>query len=99
VQSVKAIRFEYDASEELSSLFEEFRLMCDDAIRVALKERPRSRFRLIELAYPLLKEYGLHTHYTLSACEVGYSAFKNTKRRADPYVRGDSSSSTARRIR
>ena len=81
------MRFRYDASEELSSLFEEFRLMCNDAIRIALMERPKSRFRLVELAYPRLKEYGLHTHYILSACEVAYSAFKNSKRRSDPYVR------------
>jgi putative transposase len=87
VQSVKAIRFQYAASEELSSLFEEFRLMCNDAIRIALKEKPKSRFRLIELAYPRLKEYGLHTHYVLSACEVAYSAFKNAKRKVDPHVR------------
>ena len=46
------MRFRYDASEELSSLFEEFRLMCNDAIRIALTERPKSRFRLVELAYP-----------------------------------------------
>ncbi len=87
VQSVKAICLGYDASEELLSLFEEFRLMRNDAIRIALKEKPRSRFRLIELAYPRLKEYGLHTHYILSACEVAYSMFKNAKRRSDAYVR------------
>jgi len=61
--------------------------MCNDAIRIALKEKPRSKFALIEIAYPRLKEYGLHTHYILSACEVAYSAFKNKKRKADPYVR------------
>ena len=81
MKSVKAIRFRYDASEELSSLFEEFRLMCNDAIRIILKEKPTSKFRLIELAYPRLKEYRLHTHYILSACEVAYSAFKSAKRK------------------
>jgi putative transposase len=87
VRAVKAVRLRYDASEELSSLFEEFRLMCNDAIRIALKTKPKSKFRLIELAYPRLKEYGLHTNYILSACEVAYSAFKNPRRKADPYVR------------
>jgi len=87
VRTVKAIRLGYDASEELSSLFEEFRLMCNDAIRIALREKPSGRFRLIELAYPRLKEYGLHTHYILSACEVAYSVFKNARRKSDPYVR------------
>jgi hypothetical protein len=87
VKSVKAIRFKYNSSKELVSLFEEFRLMCNDAIRIALMEKPVSKFRLIELAYPGLKEYGLHTHYILSACEVAYSAFKNAKRRSVPYFR------------
>jgi len=87
VPSVKAIRFEYEASKGLSSLFEEFRLMCNDVIRIALKEKPRSMFRLIELAYPRLKEYGLHTHYILSACEVAFAACKNAKRKSAPYIR------------
>ena len=72
MQAVKAISFQYDASDELSLLFEDFRLMRNDAIRAALKyeeendgERVKSRFRLIELAYPRLKEYGLHTQYVL----------------------------------
>jgi putative transposase len=87
VKAVKAIRFGYDASEELSSLFEEFRLMCNDAVRIALEEKPRSRFRLIGLDYPRLKEYGLHTKYILSACEVAFSVFKEPWRRSAPYFR------------
>src|SRR2546428_6176716 len=61
--------------------------MCNDAIRIAVKEKPRSRFTLIEIAYPRLKEYGLHTHYILSACEVAYSVYRNKGRRStDPYI-------------
>src|SRR5437667_3917970 len=86
VRSTKAIQFRYVASDELTSLFEDFRLMCNDAIRIALKEKPRSRFTLIEMAYPRLKEYGLHTHYILSACEVAYSVFRNKDRKSDPYI-------------
>jgi len=52
MRPVKAVQFRYVASDELASLFEDFRLMCNDAIRIALKERPRSRFALIEMAYP-----------------------------------------------
>ena len=84
---IKSISFRYAASSELTALFEDFRLMCNDAIRIAVKEKPRSRFNLIELAYPRLKEYGLHTHYILTACEVAYAAFKNKNRKSDPYVR------------
>ena len=84
---VKAIQFTYVASDGLASLFEDFRLMCNDAIRIALKEKPRSRFTLIEMAYPRLKEYGLHTHYILSACEVAYSVYRNNRdRRSQPYI-------------
>src|SRR3989441_9960971 len=60
--------------------------MCNDAIRIALKEKPRSRFTLIEMAYPRLKEYGLHTHYILSACEVAYSVYRNKGRKSVPYI-------------
>ena len=87
MRTVKAIQFRYVASDELASVFEDFRLMCNDAIRIAVKERPRSRFTLIQMAYPRLKEYGLHTHYILSACEVAYSVYRNKERRStDPYI-------------
>jgi len=94
MQAVRAISLRHNASDELSSLFENFRLMCNDAIRIALRyevehgrERVRSRFGLIELAYPRLKEYRLHTHYILSACEVAYSVYRNKERRSVPYFR------------
>src|SRR5256884_8123971 len=87
MRPVKAVQFRYVASDELASLFEDFRLMCNDAVRIALKEKPRSRFKLIETAYPRLKEYGLHTHYILSACEVAYSVYRNRNRRSDPNVK------------
>ncbi len=86
VLSVKAINFRYVASEEMTSLFKEFRLMCNDAIRIASKEKPGSRFELIRMAYTRLKEFGLHTHYIMSACEVAYSVYRNKNRRSDPYV-------------
>ena len=84
---VKVVRLGYEASEELSALFEEFRLMCNDAIMIALTEKPKSKSRLIEIAYHQLKGYGLNTHYILSACEVAFSAFKNAKRKSSPYIR------------
>ncbi len=62
--------------------------MCNDAIRIALKEQPKNRFALQSLAYPLLKKYGLHTHYLLSACEVAFAAYRNKKRQRDPYFKG-----------
>jgi putative transposase len=87
VNAVKSIAFRYRTSEALSSLFEDFRLMCNDAIRIALTQEPKSRFDLIALAYHRLKEYDLHTHYILSACEVAYSVYKNKNRKKVPYIR------------
>jgi putative transposase len=86
IQAVKSISFRYVASHQLSSLFEDFRLMCNDAIGIAVREKPRNRFNLVELAYARLKQYGLHTHYILSACEVAYSVYRNKKRRRVPYI-------------
>lgn len=82
----KAIRFTYFASEELQWLFEEFRLMCNDAIRIAIRESPKNRFDLIRLAYERLKTYGLHSHYILAACEVAHSSYKNKRRRSIPHI-------------
>jgi len=72
---------------KLDSLFEDFRRMCNDAIRIALREKPKNRFKLIELAYPRLKEYGLHTDYILSSCEVAYTSYRNKNRKSNPYVK------------
>ncbi len=61
--------------------------MCNDAIRIALKHKPETRYGLIELAYKSLKAYGVHSAYILSACEVAFSVYKNKNRKADPEVR------------
>ena len=87
VKGTKAVAFSYISSDELLSLFENFRLMCNDAIRIAVQEKPKNRFNLIELAYARLKQYCLHTHYILSACEVAYSVYRNKNRKSTPYVR------------
>ena len=87
VTAVKSVSFGYIASHELSSLFNSFREMCKDAISIALQGKPRNRFNLIELAYERLREYGLHTHYILSACEVAFSVYRNKKRKSNPRIR------------
>jgi len=59
-RAIKAVTTVYKTSQELALLFEDFRLMCNDAIRIALrfeKEHGRkvsTRFALIELAHPHL---------------------------------------------
>jgi len=87
IKATKSIVFSYSSSAELSSLFEDFRLMCNDAIEIAVGTKPKNRFALNKAAYARLKEYGLHTHYVLSACEVAYSLYRNGHRKATPYIR------------
>lgn len=67
-------------------MLETFRLMCNDAIHIAIKDKPRNRFALINLAYSRLKEYGLHSNYVLSACEVAFSTYRNPKRKKTPFI-------------
>jgi len=85
--ATKSVTFAYFPSEELALLFEGFRCMCNDALRIAVREAPTSRFNLIRLAYEKLKAYGLHTHYILSACEIAYSVYKNKRRKSTPFFK------------
>jgi len=87
VRAFKTVSFEYTSSEKLASVLEDFRMMCNDAIRIAVRVEPKNRLKLIESAYPILSGYGLQTHYILSACEVAYSLYRNKKRKAVPYVK------------
>lgn len=62
-------------------------MMCNDAIRIAVTEIPKSRFDLQRRVYQRLKEYGLHSHYISTACEVAYSVYRNKNRKRVPYIR------------
>ena len=85
--ATKCVAFRYSAPDEPFSLLEDFRRMCNDAIRTAVEAKPKNRFELIALVYAQLKRYGLHTHYILSACEVAFSVYNNEKRKKTPYIR------------
>jgi len=82
----KAVRFQYSPNEKLRELFQTFRQMTNDAVRIAIKHSITSRFRLIKTVYDDLKRYQLHTHYILSACEVASAVIRNRKRRKTPYI-------------
>jgi hypothetical protein len=90
------IKFEYKPDAGVLSLLETFRLMCNDAMRAALAKRPKNKFELIGLSHRRLTEYGLHSHYILSACEVAYSAYKNKKGDQTHILASPFSSSTIR---
>ena len=83
--TVKTVRFRH--SYPLDDLLDVFRKMVNEAIHVASENRITSRFRLIKAVYEDFKKYGLHTHYTLNACEVACALIRNRKRRKSPYVR------------
>jgi transposase len=82
--AVKAVQFEH--SEPIGDLLETFRNMVNEAVRVASEQKITSRFKLIRAVYEPFKRYDLHTHYTLSACEVACGLIRNRKRRKTPYI-------------
>ncbi len=76
MQAVIAVKFTYKPSSEILRLFRTFGQMCNDAIRIAIAQDASSRFDLISKSYHYLKQYGLHTHYILNACEVAYAVYQ-----------------------
>lgn len=85
---VKGVKFAYSCSEDLTGLFESFRWMVNEAMRIGLEKRITSRFRLIKTVYEDFKKLGLHTHYILNACEVACAILRNHRRHGrKPYVR------------
>ena len=88
MQAVKAIRFNHDNTEILI-LLETFRQMVNEGIRLGKPHNNiRARNKLIAICYEEFKKYGLHTHYTLSACEVACARLKQyRKHRKLAYVR------------
>ncbi len=61
--------------------------MCNDAIRIAIAQDASSRFDLISKSYGYLKQYGLHTHYVLNACEVAFPIYKRWREDVPEKVR------------
>jgi IS605 OrfB family transposase len=55
-------------------------MMVNHAIWVGKERRVRGRFKLIRAVYEELKRYGLHSHYSLNACEVAAAILKNNRR-------------------
>jgi IS605 OrfB family transposase len=77
--AVKSLTFQYDPDEAVGPLLETFRMMVNHAIWVGRRENIRGRFKLIKAVYKEFKQYGLHTHYTLNACEVAAAILKNSE--------------------
>jgi len=81
VLEVKAVQFKYQPTEQIINLLKTFKDMVNEAIRIGLEKKIKSRFRLITEVYQHFKErYQLHTHYILNACEVAFSIIKKHKK-------------------
>jgi len=81
LSAIKAVAFQYESRESVKPLLETFRTMVNHALWIGTRKRIRGRFRLIMAVYGEFKRYGLHTHYTLSACEVASAILKNHRRK------------------
>jgi hypothetical protein len=78
--AVRAVSFQYEPDDAVRPLLETFRMMVNHAIWVGGEREIRGRFKLIRTVYKEFKRYGLHSHYTLSACEVAAAILKNNGR-------------------
>ncbi len=79
-RAVKAVAFQYEPSEPVEPLLKQFRMMVNHALWVGMRKQIRGRFKLIRAVYADFRRYGLHTHYTLSACEVASAILRNHRR-------------------
>lgn len=80
-RAVRAVAFQYEPSEPVEPLLITFRMMVNHALWIGICKEIRGRFKLIMAVYDEFKRYGLHTHYTLSACEAASAILKNHRRR------------------
>ena len=76
----KAVKFGIEANKELRSLLVKFRDMINFCVERGLEKGISSRFRLIKEVYQEAKQFGLHTHYVLNACEVACAMLKNYRK-------------------
>jgi len=78
---IKAIKLEYKNSEEkLKDLLIKFRDLINYCIEVGLERNISSRYKLIKDVYEELKNFDLHKHYILSACEIACAILKKYRK-------------------
>ncbi|MDV3277295.1 MAG: RNA-guided endonuclease TnpB family protein [Nitrososphaerales archaeon] len=81
MKSVKAVKFGYIPTPETRELLEIFRMMVNDAIRIALEESVKGRLRLRDRIYKEFRErYGVVSCYPYSVAEVAWSIVKKHRR-------------------
>lgn len=81
MNTIKAVAFQYEPDQSVKQLLQTFRMMVNHALCIGMQTRIHNRFRLIRAVYEHFKSYGLHTHYTLGACEVASAILKNRRKK------------------
>jgi len=76
----KAIKFGIKTDEKFRILLAKFRDLINFCVERGLKKGITSRFRLIKEVYQEAKQFGLHTHYVLNACEIACAMLKNYRK-------------------
>jgi hypothetical protein len=77
VKSVRAIKFGYRPTRRTRELLETFRMMVNDAIRIALNENIRGRLNLRNRIYRQFRErHQVTSAYPYSVAEVAWSIVK-----------------------
>lgn len=89
MRTFKSVKQNYLPPKELVPLFEEFRWMINEAIRIGLEKRITSRFKLTSECYPKFKNE-FYSSYRLEAINKAIAILRNYRRKPvqarRPYV-------------
>jgi IS605 OrfB family transposase len=81
VKAVKSVRFNYEPTRLTQELLQTFRTMVNHAIRIALQEEIKGRFKLRNRIYKEFQEkYGVTSHYPYSVAEIAWAIVKRHRR-------------------
>ncbi len=77
MRPVKSVKQDYQPSDRVSNLLEDFRCMVNDCIRIGLNENITSMKLLSLKAYHLLEAYDVATYYRLTAISKASGILRN----------------------
>src|SRR5712691_8333981 len=80
LQAVKALKQNYQPTEEILSLLQDFRCMVNDCVRIGLRENLTSMKSLSMKAYHQLSAYDVPTCYRLTAISRAAGMLRNHRR-------------------
>ncbi len=76
VKAVKTITILFQPNNDIVRLLETFRDIVNYCVQVGLEKGVTSRFKLSNIVYHKLIEYGYHSWYALSAIETATTILK-----------------------